>query len=76
MRQNVGVRLIADFQMRGSDLLFTVDTEMSALSSGSGLHKITAKGVALAPVGKKTFVIAIVHDKTARTLLSVTPTKL
>ena len=75
MRQNVGVRLVAKFETRGSDLLLDVDNEVSSLSGPSTFHKTSTHNVALATPGKKTLVVAIDRDHT-RTQLSVTPTRL
>ena len=75
MRQNVGVKLTARFESRGSDLLLDVDNEISSLSGPSVFHKTATHNVALAAPGKKTLVVAIEHDH-VRTQLSVTPTRL
>jgi hypothetical protein len=75
LRQHVGMRLGMFYEMHGTDLLLHVDTQLSALSGTAGVHEIVAKGVALAPAGKKTVVLAISHDR-SHTQISVTPTRL
>jgi hypothetical protein len=75
IRQHVGMRLSMYYDLRGTDLLIHVDSQLSALSGTSGVHEIAAKDVALAPPGKKTVVLAISHDR-SHTSISVTPTRL
>jgi hypothetical protein len=75
MRQNVGLRVGADFRMRGTDLVLDVDAELSAPASGGGIHTIKASDSSLVTPGKKAYLLAIVHGS-ARTVISATATRL
>jgi hypothetical protein len=75
IRQHVGTRVVANVEARGPDLLLDVDTELSALVGPGIVHKLQTKDVALAPIGKKTVVASIDHDR-AHTELVVTPNRL
>lgn len=75
VRQNVGLRVGAHVQTRGAGVLVEVDSELTSMASGSSMHKLQTKDVALAAPGKKTVVSIVDHDHT-RTQLSVTATRL
>ncbi len=75
MFQHVGTRVSASFEQRGAELLLDVNTELSAFSGPGAVHKVEAKDVALAPIGQKTVIASIDHDR-VHTQLVVTPTRL
>ena len=74
-RQNVGLKVDAQFVTRGSAILLDVDTELTERAGATSLHRMATKGAALATPGKKAMIVAIDHDK-AHTELSVVPTRL
>lgn len=74
-RQDVGMRVKAELESHGADILLDVDTELSALGAGGANHRIVTRDFALASPGKKTMVATIAHDRTTTTL-SVVPTRL
>ncbi|HSQ67839.1 MAG TPA: hypothetical protein VLM85_31730 [Polyangiaceae bacterium] len=74
-RQDVGLKLVASYFMRGDALLLVVSSELSALEAPSDVRKLVARGEALAEPGKATVVTSL-DDDHKRYQLTVTPTKL
>jgi hypothetical protein len=74
-RQDVGVRMVAEFRMTGDDPLLAVSTELSAFEPPSSVRKVAVKGSALAPTGKSTLVTTLTSDD-KQYRLTVTPTML
>jgi hypothetical protein len=74
-RQDVGLKVKAQYRAVGDDLLFEITTELSALEPPSTVRKVVASGNALATPGKAALVLALDDDK-RHYELTVTPTKL
>jgi hypothetical protein len=74
-RQDVGLKVHAQFRTLGDDVLLEVLSELSAFDAPSTVRKIAARGNALAVSGKSA-VVAVLEDDHKRYQLSVTPTKL
>ncbi|HEY8080301.1 MAG TPA: hypothetical protein VIF62_39495 [Labilithrix sp.] len=74
-RQDVGIKVKAQYRTLGDDVLLEVSTEMSAQEGGGAIRKVTAQGNALASAGKPSLVVALDDDK-KHYELTVTPTKL
>lgn len=74
-RQDVGLKVVAQFKSVGQDLLLNIDTEMSALDPPTGIRKLTTRGNALATPGKSA-VVATLQDAHVHYQLTVTPTRL
>jgi hypothetical protein len=72
-RQDVGLRVDAQYRTLGDDVLLEVSTELSA-SEPPEIRKVTMRGVALAAPGRST-VVTTVEDDRKRYELSVTPTR-
>jgi hypothetical protein len=73
-RQDVGLKIAAQFRMRGDDVLLDVSTEMST-SEPPSIRKTTMRGAALAAPGRSVLVSSL-DDDNRRFQLTVTPTKL
>lgn len=74
-RQDVGLKVAAQWRASGEDLLLEVSTEMSAFEAPSSIRKVVAKGGALASAGKSS-VITTMESDNKKYQLTVTPTKL
>ncbi len=74
-RQDVGLKVVAQWRAAGDDLLLDVSTEMSAFEAPSSIRKVVAKGGALASAGKSSVVTTMESDN-KKYQLTVTPTKL
>ncbi len=74
-RQDVGLKVSAQWRASGDDLLLDVSTEMSAFEAPSSIRKVVAKGGALASAGKSSVVTTMESDN-KKYQLTVTPTKL
>jgi hypothetical protein len=74
-RQDVGIKVAAQFQAAGDDALLDVTVEMSSFEPPSAIRKMVAKGNAVASLGKPA-VVTTLEDGGKRYQLSVTPTKL
>jgi hypothetical protein len=74
-RQDVGIKVAAQFQTAGDDALLDVTVEMSSFEPPSAIRKMVAKGNAVAALGKPA-VVTTLEDGGKRYQLSVTPTKL
>ncbi len=74
-RQDVGLKVRAQYRTVGDDVLLEISTEMSAQEGGGAIRKVSAQGNALASPGKPSLVVALDDDK-KHYELTVTPTKL
>jgi hypothetical protein len=74
-RQDVGLKVAAQYRIVGDDLLLEVSTEMSSWDPPSTIRKISANGNALATPGKQAIVMSLDEDK-KHYQLAVTATKL
>jgi hypothetical protein len=74
-RQNVGLRVDADYSVRGADILLDVEAELTTRDGSSTLHRLATKSAALASAGKSAVIVSIDRDK-VHTELTVTPTRL
>ncbi len=74
-RQDVGLKVKAQYRSVGDDVLLEITTEMSAQEGGGAIRKVSAQGNALASPGKPSLVVALDDDK-KHYELTVTPTKL
>ena len=74
-RENIGLRVDANYAQRGADILLDVETELKTRDGSSTLHRLATKSAALAAPGKSAVIVSIDHDK-VRTELTVTPTRL
>jgi hypothetical protein len=74
-RQDVGLKVSADFRTLGDDVLLEVTTEMSAFEPPSAIRKVVAKGNALASANRPSLVTSLDDDRKHYQLM-VTPTKL
>jgi hypothetical protein len=74
-RQDVGIRIKADYRQAGEDLLLDVDAELSAVEAPSSIRKVVTRSKAFAAAGKPSL-IATLDDDHKHYQLTVTPTKL
>jgi hypothetical protein len=75
VRQDVGLKVSAQFRVSGELLLLDVTTDVSRMDAPSAITKVTAKGKALvAP--NTSGVVATIDDDQTHYQLTVTPTKL
>lgn len=75
VRQDVGMKVGAQFHMSGDDVVLDVALEMSTFDPPSTIRKMVAKGNALATVGTPAVVTTLEADN-KHYQLTVTPTKL
>jgi hypothetical protein len=75
-RQDVGMKVRAEFTPVGDDVVLHVNLELSASDSGqpTTFRKITASSDVLAPTGKSTVVSSVDEDK-KHLQLTVTPSR-
>jgi hypothetical protein len=74
-RQDVGLKVVAQFRVMGDDLLLEVQTEMSTFEPPTTIRKVVSQGDALAAVGKSSLVTSLDEDK-KHYQLTVTATRL